>query len=202
MSPILGSKGSLSASAYGFTSSTGALGSYDSISTATVTSGGTTTITFSSIPSTYTHLQLRILGRSTFVRGAGSTLPVSMYMKIGNGGTIQSTNYYYHDLRGDGATAVATGSSFTSAVIANNAFPAANATSGIFGQTIVDILDYTSTVKNKTFRSLAGVDQNGSGLIGLFSALYFGTPLAITDIQLTTDGDFAQYSSFALYGIK
>lgn len=175
---------------------------YYSISTATVTSGGQTTITFSSIPQTYTHLQLRVLGRSTFVRGAGSTVPVSMYMKIGNSGTIQSTNYYYHDLRGDGATASAAGGSFTSTVIANNTFPAANATSGIFGGTIVDILDYTSTTKNKTFRSLNGVDQNGSGTMALTSSLYFGTSLAITDIQLTSDGDFAQYTQIALYGIK
>ena len=38
-------------------------GNYVSIATATVTSGGASTITFSSIPSTYTHLQIRILGR-------------------------------------------------------------------------------------------------------------------------------------------
>ena len=176
-------------------------GAYDSISSVTL-SASASSITFSGIPSTYTHLQLRVLGRSTFVRGAGSTVPVSMYMKIGNSGTIQSTNYYYHDLRGDGATASAAGGSFTSTVIANNTFPAANATSGIFGGTIVDILDYTSTTKNKTFRSLNGVDQNGSGTMALTSSLYFGTPLAITDIQLTSDGDFAQYSSFALYGVK
>jgi len=176
-------------------------GAYDSISTATVTTGGQTTITFSSIPSTYTHLQLRILGRSSFVRGAGSVVPVNMYMKIGNGGTIQSTNYAYHYLQGDGASATAGGAgSMTSMPI--GVIPGANATASIFSATIVDILDYTSTTKNKTVRVLDGVDQNGSGIMQLGSAGYFGTPLAITDIQLTNDADWTVNSVISLYGIK
>jgi len=177
------------------------VGDYESIATVTVGAGGSSTITFSSIAGTYSHLQLRMLARSTFVRGAGSTTPVNMYMKIGNGGTIQSTNYSYHGLQGDGASATSFAqASATSMFVA--APPGANAAANIFGDVVLDILDYTSTSKNKTIRSLAGVDQNGVGQVALLSASYFGTPLAITDIQITTDSNFAQYSSFALYGVK
>jgi len=65
MSPILGATGGLSARAYGFTSVIGATNSYESISTVTVGSGGSTTISFSSIPATYKHLQIRAIAKAS-----------------------------------------------------------------------------------------------------------------------------------------
>jgi hypothetical protein len=68
---------------------------------------------------------------------------------------------------------------------------------------ICDVLDYQSTSKNKTIRSLGGTDRNGSGYVTFYSGLWFKTPEAISTITLTTAaGNFNQYSSFALYGIK
>jgi hypothetical protein len=76
----------------------------------------------------------------------------------------------------------------------------------MFGGGVVDILDYASTSKNKTIRTLSGADINGAGGdLRLSSGLWFATPAAITSITLYANGgssDFAQYSSFALYGIK
>jgi hypothetical protein len=67
----------------------------------------------------------------------------------------------------------------------------------------MDILDYTSTNKNKTVRSLGGFDRNGGGIITLSSSLWFKTPEAITSIRLKPQSSsWTQYSSFALYGIK
>jgi hypothetical protein len=59
-------------------------------------------------------------------------------------------------------------------------------------------------------RSMGGYDNYGSGTpIGTFnvnSGTYFGTTgsstEAITSITLLTDGNFAQYTHAALYGIK
>ena len=75
-------------------------------------------------------------------------------------------------------------------------------TASSFGVTILDILDYADTNKNKTFRSLAGDDVNGGGDIMINSNL-FVTTSAINALNLTLSaGNFAQYSQFALYGIK
>ena len=67
----------------------------------------------------------------------------------------------------------------------------------------MDILDYTNTNKNKTVRVLQGFDENGSGVVAFNSFLYSTNTNAITSLTLTSSGtSFAQYSSFALYGIK
>ena len=79
----------------------------------------------------------------------------------------------------------------------------ANANSSGFGAIVVDILDYTSTTKNKTVRSIGGLDNNGGGQMYINSSLWYATPAAITQIDITPElGNFAQYSQFALYGIK
>ena len=76
-------------------------------------------------------------------------------------------------------------------------------TSNVFAPNIVDILDAFNTSKYKTIRALGGVDANGSGGIALSSALWQNTN-AITDISISTNGygDFLQYSTAALYGVK
>jgi hypothetical protein len=72
-----------------------------------------------------------------------------------------------------------------------------------FTGAVLDILDYTSTNKNKTTRSLTGFDANGSGEIYLFSSLWFATPAAVNTLTIApASGVISEYSSFALYGIK
>ena len=165
--------------------------SYESIATTTLTTTAGS-ITFSSIPATYKHLQIRYSAQ-----GAGVT-----YGKI-TFNSDTSTNYYTHLLEGDGATAVAAayaGSTFNAIVIAPGGF---SSTANIFNAGIIDILDYTSTNKNKTIRALQGYDTNGSGYIDFSSGSWSATPAAITSITITNNlGNFTQYSKFALYGIK
>ena len=164
---------------------------YESIQTVTVGAGGASSISFSSIPSTYTHLQIRGIGRST---AAGSTQNITLTFN-----SSTSTNNATHYLQGNG-------SSVSSGAITSNNWiyfagnmPAASAGASIFGVTVSDILDYANTNKNKTIRSLGGADQNGSGAVELLSGVVLATT-AITSITLSAS--FAQYSSFALYGIK
>jgi hypothetical protein len=162
----------------------------------TVGSGGSSSITFSSIPSTYTHLQVRGIAKSSRTGSARSDLIIKL-----NG---SSTTYAHHQLYGDGASTGALGTaSTTQGLLGINCVPSSGYTSQ-FGGVVVDILDYLSTNKNKTIRSLAGTDNNGAGFISLSSALWYATPAAITSIALTIDGayNFEQYSSFALYGFK
>jgi hypothetical protein len=164
-------------------------GAYDSIATTTVGSGGTSSITFSSIPSTYTHLQIR-----TMCLTSASATDVKAQF---NGDT--GSNYALHLFWGNGSAASAGAyTAQTYAVAGITSITTANPAVGV-----VDILDYANTNKNTTVRTLTGSDTNGvGGFIFLESGLWLNTA-AITSVTISPfSGTFNQYSSFALYGIK
>lgn len=164
---------------------------YESI--ATVNPSGTS-VTFSSIPSTYKHLQVRIISRTT--RNDASVDGIYLRMNGDTGG-----NYSYHLLQGNGSAA--SGYSGTNAGNIVAAFNGADAQTGasIFNGAVFDILDYANTNKYKTTRSLFGYDANGSGTITFGSANWRSTS-AITSLTFLAEGTFVSNSSFALYGIK
>lgn len=169
--------------------------SYESIATTTVGSGGSSTIDFTSIPTTYKHLQIRIIARTTATNN-------NSYSTIRfNNDT--STNYTSHQVYGTGsgspgAYGVGDGT-FIYAAVGN----AQSAPANTFGPGVIDILDYASTSKFKTLRGLSGSDSNGGGIAIPTSGLWRNSGTAISSIQITTDGtSFAQNSQFALYGIK
>jgi hypothetical protein len=167
---------------------------YDSIATTTV-STPVSTITFSSIPSGYTHLQLRIIARGTVAQTEMQTF----YRFNGDTGS----NYAIHFLRSSGAAVFNGDGTSIPQASAQTRYPASLAASSIFGAGVTDILDYKNTSKYTTMRSLGGVDANGSGQLYFTSGLWMNTS-AVTSITIGINdgGDFAQYSSFALYGIK
>ena len=164
------------------------------IGAVTVGSAGASSITFSSIPATYTHLQVRIMARQS---EADTTSSFSFRV---NGSTDGADYYRFHYLLGNGST-VSAGASDTQANIYGGGLPAANSGSNIFGVSIIDILDYKNTNKAKTIRTLNGTDKNGSGDLYFLSGLYIPTT-AISSLTFLGATSFAQYSSFALYGIK
>jgi hypothetical protein len=154
-------------------------------------------IEFSEIPSSYTHLQLRAIVRTN--RSAANDGDV-VYMSF-NGDT--GNNYVSHRLEGNGSSASAAYQAATSYMVFNR-FACESAASTTFGTLITDILDYTSTSKNKTVRALCGFDNNGTGLAALDSGMWFATPTKVTSIKLVPGGGtaFSANSHFALYGIK
>ena len=178
----------------GITGSGGAsLSSYESIATATGT-GSSGVITFSGIPSTFKHLQIRGLMRTD---EAGAT-ETNCYIQV-NGAT--GSSYAYHWLRGNGTTAAAAGAASQTFTFPGNATGAA-ATASVMGVFVADILDYGSTTKNKTLRYFAGYDLNGSGEVRVSSGLYNATT-AISSIEIkTSSGNWTTATTFALYGIK
>lgn len=168
--------------------------SYESIQTETLT-GTQATITFSSIPQTFKHLQLRVLSKSSYT-GANT----DSYKFRFNGDT--GSNYAFHNLEGLGSTTTAAGSASQNFAY-ESYISATSSNADMFNGMVYDILDYTSTTKNKTTRYLSGADFNGSGFVSFGSQLWFGTPAAITSMTIVcASGSFVQYSSFALYGIK
>jgi hypothetical protein len=163
--------------------------SYESIATATPS--GVTTITFSSIPSTYTHLQLRLLTRTA--TSASDFIAIRF-----NGDT--ASNYTYHYLEGNGSSAYAGGAAPDTVITWNGAD--GGDTANTFNACVFDILDYANTNKFKTARFLQGHDLNGSGLVGLRSGLWRNTSAINSITVLTFSPNFATGSSIALYGIK
>jgi hypothetical protein len=189
MSPIL--QTFANGSAYGYRSfAAAAAGAYESIATATPS--GTNTVSFTSIPSTYTSLQIRI---SLITNTGGGSLRGNF-----NNDTT-SANYIGHYLVGDGSSVFA-GSNTGVGWLAMG-FTYNGMITTYPNVTIIDIHDYASTTKNKTVRVFSGADQNASGgATDLISGLWMSTS-AINRIDLVTgSGQYQTGSTVSLYGIK
>lgn len=177
----------------------GAGASFESIATATGT-GSSGTITFSSIPSTYTSLQIRILGRNTAATSGRRTAVLQFNSDTGN-------NYVaYHNLFGDGAAATADAFTTANGCYVSYMFSASGVSTDMYGAAIIDLHDYATTTKNKTVRAFGGTNVNnttaGDQAIVLHSSLWLSTA-AINSISVKTDGsNWATGSVFSLYGIK
>ena len=188
MSPILESIGSVKGFGWGALAG----GSFESIATTTLSTSAAS-ITFSSIPATYTHLQIRVMAR-------GSQADISDQVGIQfNGDT--SSNYTIKQFGGTGSVVFAGGNTSQTRLVPAYITGSTTAAS-IFGVGVIDILDYTNTNKYTTVRGLSGWDSNGAGYTILRSGLWLNTS-AVSSIVFTPDsGSYVQYSSFALYGIK
>ena len=167
-------------------------GSYFSIATVTLGSAAAT-ISFTSIPSTYTHLQVRGIGRAS-----NATTDENLVIQFNSDTT---TNYSLHNVYGTGAaTGVNASTSFTASYFAR--VSGASSTAGIYGVAAADIFDYASVDKYKTILSSSGHDQNGSGYVTLMSGNWRSTS-AVTTLTIKNDSgsNIAAGSTFALYGV-
>jgi hypothetical protein len=163
---------------------------YESIATLYPTGS---TATFSSIPSGFTHLQIRAIARDT---STGS--PNIAMIFNGDGGS----NYtYYHQLVGDGSSASA-GAAGTAANTIPWYINNANSLANVFTACITDILDYTNTNKLKVHRSFSSFDVNGSGGFVTYRSGTWRSTSAITSITLTALSAFASGTVIELYGIR
>ena len=181
MSPILDSIGSVKGFGWGAFSSPYA---FESIATVTVGSGGSASAEFTSIPSTFTHLQVRF-----FVADTATNHNFLLT-------TNSSSATRGHQLMGDGASATSDGT-YTQGIIYSQ-----RTNTGQFAG-VVDILDYANTNKNKTVRCLAGGDKNGAGRINLTSNFRDNTSaISSLSFAFSDSANIPQYSHFALYGIK
>jgi hypothetical protein len=170
--------------------------SYESIATLTA-AGGETSLSFTSIPATYQHLQIRGIYKDSYATASYG----EMWVRFNND---SGTNYSYHDLLGNGATVSAAGNSTQGQMILQAS--SVNGVASTFGVVLMDIHDYASTSKYKTLRSMQGADRNSTATnpsaVCLTSGLWQSTT-AVNRVDLirgTTS--FAAGSTFALYGIR
>ena len=175
-------------------------GDYESIATVSVGSGGVSTANFTSIPSTYKHLQIRGIARSSDTGSGAASIAMRFNSDTG-------TNYNFHYFAGRNGLAFAAGQTFIYTegyfgVMPSNGHPA-----NTFSSFVVDILDYTNTNKLTTIRCLSGFTANGTGTepdqVQFMSSLWNSTS-AITSISILRPGgsNLMEYSHMALYGIK
>lgn len=171
--------------------------SYESIASTTVGSGGTASITFSSISSSYTHLQIRGILKSN---RTSATANGWAWLTV-NG----SQGARYHYVYGNGSSVVA-GADVPSTgvggiIVATGSASGAN---DMFSGVVIDILDYANTNKNKTLRIFSGADINSTFGYAMLSSYLVNSTNAITSITIggVDDTNLQQYSSLALYGIK
>lgn len=173
-------------------------GDFESIATVTVGSGGAADVTFTSIAADWQHLQIRAFARTSRATYGVDSLRFQLNTDTGS-------NYSWHHLRGDGSATESAAGSSTSYMECQRIL--GTTTGSGFGGFIMDFLDYKDTNKYTTVRVLGGVDTNGlvggiGGAVMITSGSWRNTA-AVTSIKLYGDAaNFAQYSHFALYGIK
>ena len=180
--------------------------SFESIATYTAT-GGETSFTFSSIPQTYKSLQIRWMYRDA----GNGTVAGTCSLAVNMNGTTDDLPY--HQLYGNGTSAVANGYSNTSGsyyLVYGAGILANTASANMYGVGIMDILDYSTTTKLKTIRTINGSERNGlansvgePGIINLSSSFRTTNTNAITSVKLQSwYNSFVAGTTFALYGIK
>lgn len=173
-------------------------GGFESIASTTLGTD-TATITFSSIPADYQHLQIRMISR---MNAYNANANIVSYLRF-NGDS--STTYWFHWLEGNGSAASAGGTSNTRINIRSSVMDTNNSNVNAFAVALIDIHDYANASKNTTVRYLAGNDKNTSDAayrITAGSGLWPVTT-AVNSISLTNEIDkYEAGSTFALYGIK
>jgi hypothetical protein len=167
---------------------------YTLIEKITVGAAGASSITFTSIPQTYTDLKVVIS-----VRDATNNNGV---VKITFNGS--ATGYTARELVGSGAAASSdtnyTGSGTYYGTEGSSA--PSNATASTFSNCEFYIPNYTSS-NNKSISADSLYENNGTTAYQSLSAGLWSNSAAITSITVTqfSGNNFAQYSTFYLYGI-
>lgn len=164
------------------------------IASSTVGAGGATSITFSSIPGTYTDLLIKCSLRGNQASSVYTDVDITL-----TGGTYSAGKVLY-TINSSSAAAYSPGS---------NAFFAeatgSTATASTFSNCDIYIPNYTSST-NKSITADSVAENNGSGIVMTLNSGLYTSSAPITGVTLTygtgSQGNFVQYSTAYLYGIK
>ena len=164
------------------------------IASVTVGSGGAANMEFTSIPSTYTDLCVKLSVRTT---RTGTDVDDEVRMEFnGSGGTAYSTRM----IEGDGSTTRSVGYA-SQAYLGRGVAPTDNATASTFSNCEYYIPNYTSS-NNKSVSFDSTMENNATRSVMTLTAGLWSNSAAITSIKVTAIGTLDQYSTATLYGIK
>lgn len=163
---------------------------YQLIASNTVGSGGVASVTFSSIPQTYTDLIIKYTARNTSTSNTFTQLTFN-----GN-----SSSYSYRGLYGNGASVSSFNASTTYIYVGD--MDLSSYTANTFSNEEIYIPNYAGS--NYKSVSIDSVNENNATTAASYlTAGLWSNTAAITSVTLTTGGgNYAQYSTFYLYGIK
>lgn len=168
-----------------------AAGSFELIQTANGT-GSSGIIDFTSIPATYTHLQIRYTAKNT---STNADLNITF-------NNVTSASYARHHLVGNSVSAASSAASSASNISLIDAV-APSTTANVTTNGVIDILDYANANKNKTLRAMYGLIQAYSTSRIYLASGFLNSTTAVSRITLTASGNnFSTVSRFSLYGIK
>jgi hypothetical protein len=153
----------------------------------TLTPSATSSVTFSSIPQTYTDL---IVVAS--LKPNGSSIGVSYQFNNDTGTNYSATAIY----QSDGGTAASSRDTTTNQISASW-FGSATSNDNIV--TEIRVYNYTDTSNNKSTTSRSGTFTRG---VVRIVGKYFGSTNAITTLKVVAGNNWAVGGSVALYGIK
>ena len=142
------------------------------IQTVTVTSGGSASISFTSIPQTYTDLKLVLSLRNNVANTSSNSL---IYFN-GTGSGAAYPNFY---MQGNGGS-VSTGAVNT--MIGD--VPGTSITAGYFASCEAYIYNYTSTSLNKHFESRSAHEANSATAYMMTTCNKWNDASAITSIRI------------------
>ena len=160
------------------------------ISSVTVGSGGAATMSFTSIPATYTDLLVRVSARNTNTTGSG------LYIRFNSISSAYTGKY----LEGDG-TSAASGNTVTNYFSVGNV-NTSNSTASTFASTDVYIPNYAgSNYKSGSVESV--YENNATTAYATLIAPLLSNTASITQIDITPSANnFAENSTAYLYGIS
>ena len=167
------------------------------IQTVTVGSGGAASIAFTSIPQTYTDLLIKLSTRAV----SGAALAYTTRMKMNN---LTSSIYSQRAIEGNGATVISFAQSGIDTDVRVSLINGPGSTSSVFGSSEIYIPNYTSS-NSKSVSIESFTENSGTTIYSNISAYIVASSNAITDLTFTNEvsgGNFAQYSTATLYGIK
>ena len=153
-------------------------------------------VTFSSIPQTYEHLQLRgscRMNESGYMYG-------NLYLQMGDGSIDTGTNYSTHDMNGAASSPAASAATGAAQIVLRATPDGPSTVATYYGTFICDLLDYVNTDKNVTTLSLcmtANPEQ-----VAYCSGLWDSTAAVDTIKLAPSAGDWVRGSEFTLYGLN
>jgi hypothetical protein len=175
------------------------MATYTLIASNTVGSGGATSVTFSAIPQVYTDLKLVCSVRGdTTNSDIGITGFQTHYLRLNNNlSNLHSSRY----LLGNGASA-SSGSAGPETIWHAPGSTNSSDTSNTFANSEIYIPNYTSSNNKSASGDIVG-ENNGTTSGMELGAYLFSSTSPVTQIDIiTSSGNFVQYSTFYLYGIK
>jgi len=159
---------------------------YEPIATTNGT-GSSATISFTSIPGTYTDLVMVFDGAAS----SGGTGGLDFIIN----GVTSGTLYSYTRLQGNGSAAS------SARVSSQNSGGFGYISSSNRSMSILNIMNYSNATTNKTAIARSLTHDASDGRVGAYVTLYRSTS-AVTQLDITATQNFTTASTFTLYGIK